>query len=91
MTSSEQNASALHETVPDLQNEAQTCAQTSTPAAQPRSGPVLYELIDKDGKVIGTDSSAAFLADMAKIKWPDQEQDPDRTGAGWDVQVVGLK
>lgn len=21
--------------------------------------------------------------------WPDQEQDPERTGNGWDVQVVG--
>ena len=40
----------------------------------------LFELIDKD-----------LLAEIAKQLWPDQEQDPDRTGAGWDVQVAGVK
>ena len=48
-----------------------------------------FELIDKDGNVVGQDPSAEFLADVAKIRWPDQEQDEDRTGKGWDIQVVG--
>lgn len=26
---------------------------------------------------------------FAEYAFPDQEQDPDRTGRGWDVQVVG--
>jgi hypothetical protein len=56
---------------------------------QPRSGPVRYELIDKDGKVAARHSSAAWLGERAKEFWPDQTQDEDRTGKGWDVQVVG--
>lgn len=51
--------------------------------------PHRYELIDKDGNVVGTDSSAILLADLARVRWPDQEQDEERSGKGWDVQVVG--
>lgn len=51
--------------------------------------PNRYELIDKDGKVVGADSSVTLLADIARIRWPDQEQDEERSGKGWDVQVAG--
>jgi hypothetical protein len=54
---------------------------------QPRSGPVRYELIDKDGKVICEHGAAINCAIAANLLWPDQEQDPDRTGKGWDVQA----
>ena len=51
--------------------------------------PARYELIDKDGKVWSTFGSATLAADIAKQMWPDQEQDEERSGKGWDVQVVG--
>lgn len=51
--------------------------------------PTRYELIDKDGKVVGTDSSATLLADLARVRWPDQSQDEERSGRGWDIQTVG--
>jgi len=50
--------------------------------------PVRYELIDKDGSRVDEFSSAEAAALFAKIKWPRQKRDPDRTGKGWDVQVV---
>jgi hypothetical protein len=51
----------------------------------------LYELIAKDGRVVGTFRTALEAADMARSAWPDQEQDEDRTGAGWDVQIAGCE
>lgn len=59
------------------------------PLPNGRSGPVRYELIDKDGNVAMISGDVANLALYAAHKWPDQEQDEDRTGQGWDVQVVG--
>lgn len=50
-----------------------------------------YELIDKDGYLINSAASASQLAEQAKLRWPDQEQDPDRTGKGWDIQIAGAK
>lgn len=50
---------------------------------------VLYELIDKDGNSVAKDRHPALLAHIAHDLWPGEEQDEDRTGAGWDVQVVG--
>ncbi len=49
----------------------------------------LYELIGADGKRRAIFKSAQQAAETAKRIWPDQEQDEDRTGKGWDVQVVG--
>jgi hypothetical protein len=72
-------------------NMTGTDQKISTHVARGRSGPVRYELIDKDGKVAARHSSAAWLADRAKEFWPDQEQDEDRTGKGWDVQVAGCE
>jgi len=57
---------------------------------QPGSRPVRYELIDKDGRKQGEFAHAEFAAAIAMVRWPEQEQDPDRTGKGWDVQVVGI-
>ena len=70
-------------------NEPRSAAKTDTPVTRSRSGPVRYELIDKDGQIAARHSSAAWLGAIAKEWWPDQEQDEDRTGKGWDVQVVG--
>ena len=51
--------------------------------------PVLYQVIDRDGNVLPpgfTTASKAF--EYAQRLWPDQEQDEDRTGKGWDIQVA---
>lgn len=54
------------------------------------SGPVRYELIDKDGKPVADwYRSAQHAAAAAQILWPDQQEDPDETGTGWHVRVVG--
>jgi hypothetical protein len=47
-----------------------------------------YELIDKDGNVYGPYASAYHAGLAAKAAWPDQEQDEERRGYGWDVQAV---
>jgi hypothetical protein len=72
-------------------NDAATCHQIGTPAAHGDSRSVRYELIDKDGIWVGTYPQAYQAANVAKRLWPDQEQDPDRTGKGWDVQVAGVE
>ena len=52
--------------------------------------PTRYELIDKDGRpVLGTFDNAIDAATVAKMRWPDQSQDEERSGKGWDIQVVG--
>lgn len=53
--------------------------------------PVPYELIDRHGQKHGPFSCAGDAVDYAKAAFPDQEQDPDRTGKGWDIQVVGAE
>ena len=60
-----------------------------TKVARGRSGPVRYELIDKDGKHVCESSSIVTLERLARHHFPDQEQDEDRTGKGWDVQLIG--
>lgn len=55
------------------------------------TNPVRYELINKFGKVVGEFDSATSAADFAAGAWPDQEQDPERTGKGWDIQIAGAK
>ena len=64
--------------------------------------PNRYELIDKDGRVYMAGSSDGMMlrrfvfesameaASFAGRLWPNQEQDPDRTGKGWDIQLVGV-
>lgn len=65
---------------------ARTDSKSGSRLTQPRSG---FVLINRDGFEICRNVSAAALAEHAKCLWPDQEQDPERTGKGWDVQVVG--
>ena len=72
-------------------NDSATSGRMRTPLTQPRSGPVLFELVGYRGEIFGPYTSAEEAGEAAKMKWPDQEQDPDRTGAGWDVQVWTLK
>lgn len=50
-----------------------------------------FYLIDKDGNVYGYQRFASVVeaARRAKELWPNQEQDPERSGRGWDVQAVG--
>lgn len=48
-----------------------------------------YEVIDKDGQVHGPFHGIIQANAYCQEKWPDQEQDEDRTGKGWDIQVVG--
>jgi len=75
-------------------NENRTCDDSDAKLTRPRSGPVRYEVVDKDGKVVrGPDGTRFYTAGGAAMwamhLWPDQEQDEDRTGKGWDVQVAG--
>lgn len=50
---------------------------------------VRYELIDKDGNRASLHYTAFDAAQEAARRWPDQEQDEERTGKGWDIQTVG--
>jgi len=72
-------------------NKNRTCADSDAKLTQPRSGPVRYEVVDKDGATMKgiTFRTAQEAGEAARWMWPDQEQDEDRTGAGWDVRVVG--
>lgn len=68
-------------------NMDRTDSKIDTPVTRGRSGPVRYEIIDKDGRRAPmTFGTAQAAAEHAKAMWPDQEQDEDRTGAGWDIQ-----
>jgi len=51
--------------------------------------PTRYEIVDRHGQMHGPFPSAMEAASFAACKWPGQEQDEDRAGKGWDVQVVG--
>lgn len=54
-----------------------------------RKPPTRYVILDKDGNTQpGTWPTAAHAVCAAMERFPDQSQDPDRTGRGWDVQVV---
>lgn len=50
--------------------------------------PVRYELIGSDGRTHGRFWAAEAAANCARDMWPDQEQDEERAGKGWDIQVV---
>ena len=66
-----------------------TDQKISTQVARGRSGPVRYELLNKEGLIVGVYETAQRAGEVAAIFWPNQQQDEDRTGAGWDVQVAG--
>jgi hypothetical protein len=70
-------------------NVVGTCQQIDKYLTQPGSRPVRYEIISRDGKVsFLTYETATKAAAVAARLWPGQEQDPDRTGKGWDIAVV---
>ena len=71
-------------------NKDETCDNSGTKLTQPRSRPVHFELVSYRGEIFGPFVSAREAAEVAKAKWPHQEQDEDRTGAGWDIQIAGL-
>ena len=71
-------------------NVTGTGEKIDAPLTQPRSGPVLYEVVNCMGVVSPRKfDSVQEAAAFAKYAFPDQSQDPDRTGAGWTVQQVG--
>ncbi|MGB8604791.1 hypothetical protein [Bradyrhizobium sp.] len=70
-------------------NVSGTSEKIDTPLTQPRSGPVRYEVIDVHGNNHGPFQTMEQACRYASRAWPLQEQDPDRAGVGWDVQVVG--
>lgn len=73
-------------------NKSPTRSDSDTPVTRGRSGPVRYEAIDSDGNDGYETFETAYAAvAWAKLHWPDQEQDEDRTGKGWDVQVAGCE
>jgi len=60
----------------------------STHMAHESSRLVRYRLLDREGIAFGPYPTAQAAADMARELWPDEQQDEDRTGAGWDIEVV---
>jgi hypothetical protein len=71
-------------------NDAGTGVKAGSELTQPRSGPVRYELVRADGEISPMKfDTAAQAVEAAGYLWPDQSQDPDRTGNGWDVQIAG--
>ena len=45
-----------------------------------------FEIVDCEGKTLGPFNSATEAAGIAAALFG--EQDPDRTGKGWDIQVA---
>ncbi len=71
-------------------NETPTCSDSDARLTQRGSRPVRYELVRRDGEISPMKfESAAQAAEAAGLLWPGEEQDEDRTGKGWDIQVVG--
>ena len=71
-------------------NASGTKSRSDTPLTRGRSGPVRYEVVGYNGVVSPMKFDTAQAAATQARKWfPEQEQDADRTGKGWDVQVVG--
>lgn len=46
------------------------------------------QVIDLEGTEYGPFKTAQEAAEFAKSRWPDQEQDEERVGNGWDVELV---
>ena len=73
-------------------NDSGTRPPSDTLVTRGRSSPVHYELVRADGVISPMKfETAADAVRAAGYLWPDQEQDEDRTGKGWDVQVVGCE
>lgn len=67
-----------------------TDRKIDTPATRGSSRVVPTEVVSYRGEIFGPFKSATEAARWAARRWPDQEQDEDRTGQGWDLQVAGV-
>lgn len=47
-----------------------------------------FIVTDKNGNPYGPFADAGEASRWAAKKWPDQDQDSDRTGKGWDITVL---
>lgn len=65
-------------------------AENTRKMTRGRSEVVRYDLIDKDGKIVGAFDTAGDAAACARVRYPHQEQDEDRSGRGWDIQIQGV-
>lgn len=75
---------------PERMNISGTCKPIETESVQGGSRPVRFELVRADGAISPMKfDTAAQAVEAAGYLWPGQEQDEDRTGAGWDIQAVG--
>lgn len=52
---------------------------------------VQCEVIDHRGAVHGPFKNMERAAAFARCRWPNQEQDAERAGKGWDIQIVGSR
>lgn len=68
-----------------------TNQKIDTQLAREGSRPVRFEIVSYRGEIFGPYPSMGAAVQAALEKWPDQEQDEDRTGKGWDVQSVGAE
>jgi hypothetical protein len=48
-----------------------------------------YEVVDREGRIHGPFHGIIEANTYAQHKWPDQHQDENRTGIGWDAQISG--
>lgn len=71
-----------------LVNDSGTISGSDTRLTREGSRPVRYHVIDKDGGKHGPFEGLLAAGAMAVLTWPGQEQDTDRSGKGWDVEVV---
>lgn len=69
-------------------NDRGTDSQTGTRLTQPGSRPVRYRLLDSIGLAFGPYPTAEAAVAMANDLWPDQQQDEERSGKGWDIEVI---
>lgn len=68
----------------DARTNALSCAETV-----PGKSPHRYEVVGKYGDVYGPFHNVIEAYAYADAKWPDEEQDEERSGKGWDIAVVG--
>jgi hypothetical protein len=63
--------------------------RTDSKSDTPLTRSVRYAVVGPSGDVITGFDTAIHAVDWARRTWPGLEQDEDRTGKGWDVQVAG--
>lgn len=76
----------LQNSTADLQNNAETCAPTSTKSAQRSSRPVRYELLITTS--IGPFDTYQQAVEHVDRFYPSFQHDQDRNGHSWDIAVT---